>query len=1128
MKIRLIAIFLFLGFGFAEEGAKFLIIAHPPYVPIVEPLAEWKTKKGVWAKVVSLSEIGSTPAQIQSYIRNAYQNWPIRPEFVLLVGSPSQIPSYQGTTDCYYGDMGGDYKMEISVGRFFATNVRECSTMVAKVLAYEKPELQTIDTLYFLKGTTVVREDESPDPYYQPDSRLVRSLWQNAGYVLTESLLDLQGHSSSDVNAAARDGRVFITYRGQGVGTWWLPFNSVTPGNWGNGAKLPIVVAGTCMTIDLSAGGVYGDLFVRAGTPSNLGGALAYFGTTRSGSSISDRRSACFRGFFTALFQEGEYRLGPATLRGRFWVDSLFHEVTRYQEWNLLGDPELGVWTRVPKRVTVVFDSVIEMVPQEMTIAVLQNGSPVSGVRACLSMDSTVYAVETTDTQGEVHITLNPRHIGMMDLVVTGRNILPFEGRVRVIASGVPFIVTAGSLVDDYEGNHDGTINPGEQLRLTVSLKNVGGRTATGVGGLFRTASSLVWIIDSVSTYGTLEPDSTRAGDPFELWVDSLVPEGFVIPATILVQDEAGDTWNCPLDLTVRAGLIRFSSALFLDSPPNGNGNGKVGRTESGRLQIALVNRGGGNLDRVQSIITGLDTNVAVIDSTGFYGRIEGGEINRGELDRFAISAGPNLPGNQPVRFLVKVWGDGGTYHYSDTFSFELPGEEGGTSEPTGPDAYGYWCYDDTDTASGRAPVYEWHELAPPGPGVMIPVVSDSDAATVTFRLPFTFQYYGMRDSFISICSNGFLALGYTNYRRGYNRPIPDTAGPPWMIAPFWDDLNPDESRNGYGTAYQYYDTLNHRLIVEFKDFAHYNQPNIRESFQVVLYDPIYYPTPTGDGEVLFFYQRVALGSSCTVGIEDGTETRGIQYLYNNTYAPTAAYLQANRGIKFTTNPPRGQMTPWLVLCEVQASDTLEGNGNGFWEPGERLEVAVFLHNRGSYNATNTVVLLSSEDSDAVVYDSISLIDLIPAGATASNLTEPFRLEIVSQPSDSILEFRLKVQATGYSTVGYFSLGISGLTGVEDRDAGVSNTRMEKINPSPISRSTAVKYTLLRTAQVDLALFDALGRRVKTLEQGAKSSGAHQVPLSFTEFPQGIYFCRLLVRDGAREKRFTAKVQFVR
>jgi len=1130
MKNRLVSFFLILGLGFAEQGARYLIISHPAYIPIVQPLAEWKTKKGVKAKVVSVSEIGSTPAQIQAYIRNAYNNWPIKPEFVLLVGSPSQIPSYGNSTDCYYGDMGGDYKMEISVGRFFAMNTRECSTMVAKVITYEKPDLQAIDTLYFLKGTTVVNEDQPPDPYYQPDSRLVRSYWQNAGYVLTESLLSTAGHNTSNVNAAGIDGRMFITYRGQGVYDWWWPFNGVDPSTWNNGAKLPIVVSGTCAMIDLSPSGGegQGDRFVRAGTPAALGGVIAYFGTTNSGSRISDRRSACYRGFFTALFQEGEYRLGPATLRGRFWVDSIFHEQARYLEWNLLGDPELCVWTGVPRMVTVVFDSVIEMAPQEMVVTVLQNGVPVAGAVVCLSMDSTIYAVDTTDFQGEARILVNPYHIGTMDLVVTGRNILPYEGQVRVIASGMPFIVTVGSSIYDFGGNHDGRINPGERFGLTVRLKNVGDVSATGVTGLLRVSSSAVQVFDSVSSYGTIAPDSTGDGDQYELWVDSLVPDGFVIPATILVRDDVGDSWNCSINMFVRAGLIRVNTAFFLDSPPGGNGNGRVGRMEAGRVQVVLINQGGGALDRVQGIITCLDTNVAVVDSSGYYGRIDSGAINPGSRDRFAISAGPGLMRNQPVRFFVRVQGDGGTYHYSDTFSFELSGEEGVTSEPTGPDGYGYWCYDDTDTASGQAPIYQWLELAPPGPGLVIPGVSDSDAVTITLAMPFTFQYYGTRDNFVSICSNGFLTLGYTTYRFGSNRPIPDTAGPPLMIAPFWDDLNPDETRNGYGTAYQYFDTANHRWIVEFKDFAHYNQPNIRESFQVIFYDPVYFPTPTGDGEIVFQYQRVSLGSSCTVGIEDGTETRGIQYLYNNSYAPTAAYLQANRAIKFTTNPPRNIVSPWLVLSGVQVSDTLEGNGNGLWEAGERLEVAVFLQNRGSYDAVNSVIALNSGDGDAVIYDSISVLGLIPPGTTVNNITNPFRLEIVPQPADSILEFSLRVQAEGYITLTYFSLGISGLTGVEEKPTGLNKFGMEKIRPNPLRGSTVVYYALAQAAQVDLALFDALGRRVKTIERGVKPAGGHQVRLSCDGLSNGVYFCRLRAKDDKGERKFIQKVQFVR
>ncbi|MBM3323884.1 hypothetical protein FJY69_10460, partial [candidate division WOR-3 bacterium] len=145
LKIAKPAVFALLALSIAvaqtEPGAKYLIIAHDSYVGPVQPLANWKTRKGALAKVVPVSEIGANSAAIQTYIRNAYSTWPVRPEFVLLAGQPSQIPAFANLHDCYYGNMTGDFKMEISVGRLPATTARECSTMVSKILAYERPSL---------------------------------------------------------------------------------------------------------------------------------------------------------------------------------------------------------------------------------------------------------------------------------------------------------------------------------------------------------------------------------------------------------------------------------------------------------------------------------------------------------------------------------------------------------------------------------------------------------------------------------------------------------------------------------------------------------------------------------------------------------------------------------------------------------------------------------------------------------------------------------------------------------------------------------------------------------------------------------------------------------------------------
>ncbi|MEO0080182.1 MAG: C25 family cysteine peptidase, partial [candidate division WOR-3 bacterium] len=432
MRQRVLLLLTLVSVAIGLEGARYLIICADSFVDVVQPLAKWKTEKGMLARIVPTCSTGTDTAQIRNYIKNAYDNWPIRPEYVLLVGSPDFIPSRNNVNDCYYGDMSGDYKMELPVGRFWVGNLRECSTQVAKVLAYELPA-DTGDTSWFLKGTTVVREDVPPDSYYQDDSRFVRKYWENNGYILAESLADFWGHNSSHVTAAANDGRVFITYRGQGTATWYSPFHQINPYSWVNGAKLPIVIAGTCATVTLYPGEtMYGDKFVRAGSPDALGGAIAYFGSTLGANHVSKYRSACFRGFFHALYQEGCCHLGTATLRGRFWVDSLYSNVNRYIEWNLLGDPELNVWTGRPRRPTVTYDTVIPMMAQQWTVKVELDSHPFSGALVCLSMDTVLYDYQVTNHDGEASFSINPPHTGTMKLVVTGKNLRPHIGTCRV------------------------------------------------------------------------------------------------------------------------------------------------------------------------------------------------------------------------------------------------------------------------------------------------------------------------------------------------------------------------------------------------------------------------------------------------------------------------------------------------------------------------------------------------------------------------------------------------------------------------------------------------------------------------------------------------------------------------
>ena len=118
------------------------------------------------------------------------------------------------------------------------------------------------------------------------------------------------------------------------------------------------------------------------------------------------------------------------------------------------------------------------------------------------------------------------------------------------------------------------------------------------------------------------------------------------------------------------------------------------------------------------------------------------------------------------------------------------------------------------------------------------------------------------------------------------------------MIAPFWDDLNP---LRGGEVAY-YHDAANHAFIVEWKDVPHFGDPSALETFEVILYDPAYYTTPTGDGEIVFQYYQLSGEPNFTVGIESPDETDGIQIYYDGDLDRLANPIESGRAIKFTTS----------------------------------------------------------------------------------------------------------------------------------------------------------------------------------------------------------------------------------
>lgn len=81
-----------------------------------------------------------------------------------------------------------------------------------------------------------------------------------------------------------------------------------------------------------------------------------------------------------------------------------------------------------------------------------------------------------------------------------------------------------------------------------------------------------------------------------------------------------------------------------------------------------------------------------------------------------------------------------------------------------------------------------------------------------------------------------------------------------------------------------------------------------------------------------------------------------------------------------------------------------------------------------------------------------------------------------------------------------------------------------KAYPNPVSGQATLEYALPDAASVELALYDVLGRRVKTVVAGRKEAGRHRASLDAGGLSSGVYFGRL--RAGGETK--TKKVVVVR
>ena len=395
---------------------------------------------------------------------------------------------------------------------------------------------------------------------------------------------------------------------------------------------------------------------------------------------------------------------------------------------------------------------------------------------------------------------------------------------------------------------------------------------------------------------------------------------------------------------------------------------------ETVNVIMKIKNKGDDVAPEIRGILSSNDQYITILDSIGTFGTLLPDSSGRNISDYFRVKVSENCPEQYEAEYTIRLMTQNGLYPYSTTSSFIIPVAEPTQSDPTGPDEYGYYAYSEDDTLWTQAPEYDWVDITSVGTTVYRPGISSDFSTNV--NLPFTFKYYGMNRDTVQISSNGWIALSNGTLNNHNNETLPNQDEIRNMIAVFWDNLF-YAGAGEVGKIYYYYDEANHRFIVSWENVGHSEDVTDKETFQVILLDPQYYPTATGDGEIIMQYKVVEEPGSCTVGIENYGEDIGINYLYDDYYDVTASIIHSNFAIKFTTDSAvvvsvRGGEIPENLIPDKY---TLEQNYPNPFNPETHIRYSIpeagFISLKIYRIDGQLVKVLSDDFQPAGVYEKI-------------------------------------------------------------------------------------------------------------------------------------------------------------
>jgi hypothetical protein len=1011
-----------------RDGYEYVIIVadDPAFEDVADTIKTWRKRQGISCEVFTLSQIGgSSSNDIKDFLDSAYTNWSVPPVGFLMLGDyPSSgdnpgiiAPTYvHGTgwcvTDNMYADVHGDHLPDMYHGRICAQTVQQLRTIIAKLLEYERNPYTAMnfydhpltacgwqDDRWFQICSETIRHffindlGKNPAREYnvwdgepasngfwttREGSRAVIQYWYNAGWlpdtVNPYNILWWDVGSAAGVNNAINSGAFLVQHRDHALThEWWAPpYNLDDMDNLTN-TMYPFVISTNCLT---GAYDYVNEVFAEKLHRIAHGAYGVNAASNYSTSFVNDTYIWGIYDYFWPQFDAGypafdlyaEQNWEPcmAMISGKYYLEAMWfpdsvpgltgYRIPTYHLFHHFGDVFSVMYSDLPAQIAVDHPAVLTAGATAFSVTADDNSV------IALTVDEEIIGA-AQGTGAPVSLPIIPQAAGdTMKVTVTRCNHYRYETDVPIVSTSHAHVTWGGDDIDDTSGgNGDGLINPGEVIDYGVWAKNTGSAAANSIYGLLTENDEYVTITSDSSWYGNIiAGDSALSSPDYVFDVAANCRHDHEIELTLDFVDINDSTFTSNHSLVIVAPDLAYQSDSVLSA------NSILDPGETADLEVMICNEGGALAENVTSVLTTSSSYVAINDSVSVYGSIEPGASVSNSNDRYTLTASISAPIGAEIDLSVIV--ESGVY--VDTIGFQIIIGE------TAPTDTGYYYAYYSGGLHAQSPMFEWIAIDSTQtqyPGTSLDL---NDNHTGHVNLPFTFRYYGQDYTELSICSNGWIAPGYQVTIAYYNKGIPDPSQPSTMIAALWDDLDPGNAGMP-SDIYYYYDAPNHRFIVEYFMVEHH--PNgSPETFEIILYDPAFYSTPTGDGEIVIQYLNAMHQWDNTIGIEDQSETIGIQYYLNDVYHPCAMPVTDSFAIKFTTSPPLWGVAEYKKNVVPQATMLYEPYPN---PSTKQIQIRFVIHDSGFVMENSKISiydacgrLVKSFDLESCIVDHVSSI----------------------------------------------------------------------------------------------------------------------------------------------------------